>query len=320
MEIKISQAHDLLMHKVILAGIERKDAKFIVDCYIESELTGRASHGVSKLLRELKHFSERQGNPMIVDDKNAIASVDANKEIGELSARFCIEESIKRASKYGISFVSLSNTQRIGSLGPLVRLYSDNGMVGILSNSSESVASPGVGFRGFLGTNPLAIAIPDTEPIIIDFATAKKAMADTWQKKMNSELLPNETYLDSRANYTTSPNDASYVEIFGGVKGFGLSLFIEIMTASFSHGKVGSKKSNKYDIGYLFIAIDPSTTSSKNIISQNISILRKDARKAAVDPSAPQILFPGDHARALRIQNETRGTIIVSEETYSSLL
>jgi LDH2 family malate/lactate/ureidoglycolate dehydrogenase len=129
---------DVYELKALMEAILKKrrfsnqEAKDIAFQYWDAELRGKRAHGLGKFLVEVAYFSQRKGKPKIVIDKGAVVLVDGNKEVGQLSAQFCVNHVTSLAKQYGVAVVGLLNTQRYGILDTWARMIAERDMVGIV--------------------------------------------------------------------------------------------------------------------------------------------------------------------------------------------
>ena len=109
----------------------------------------------------------------------------------------------------------------------------------VMAQSPEFVAPLG-GRKGVFGTNPLCVAVPGpTEgPLILDMATAAITLFGAITAKANGTQLPPGVAVDSEGNPTRDPAAAlaGAFLTFGGHKGSGLSLIVELLGGVLSGG------------------------------------------------------------------------------------
>jgi L-2-hydroxycarboxylate dehydrogenase (NAD+) len=290
MKISISELKTLMRKKIQSSGVSSKNCEFVINYYIEAELIGKKSHGIGKFCWESQYFKERLGSPFIEKDLKTILTINGNKELGPLAAKFAVELLKKRSKKYGLAIVFMKNAQRYGALNTWARILAENNLIGLVMNTSEPlVAYPGA-LTNVLGTNPLGIGIPATKPVIIDMATSKKAMGLTWQCLRENSKLPDQTFFDSKGKYTTNPRLAKSVEVFGGYKGFYLSLFIQMFCDSLWDNK---KTKNKFDFGYVFFAFNPSFIINIKKFKNNNDLLIKKIKSSKTNNKV-KIIIPGE--------------------------
>jgi len=307
--------HDIAVKK---GGLTNRAADIVVNDYLNAELLGKKTHGIEKFCRECNTFKERRGSPKIICDNGSVILIDANKEIGQLAADFCTSLAIRRAKKYGISIIAMSNSQRYGVLGTWVRKIAQSNLVGLIMNSSEPAAVPYGNASKILGTNPIAFGIPTTgDPLVFDMATSKCAMSNIGLSIYENKKLPKSSFFDVKGKYTTNPRKAYAVEIFGGYKGLGLSLAIEVMSGSMISAKMGKKIKSPYDIGYYFQAIDPTIftdiTKFKKVNTEFIKQLKTSPRKS-------QLVIPGEISEKKKKFGLKAGTLEISNLLYRSLI
>jgi LDH2 family malate/lactate/ureidoglycolate dehydrogenase len=100
------------------------------------------------------------------------------------------------------------------------------GFIGIvLCNSPAQMTAPN-GKSKLLGTNPLAIAVPNGEkPIVLDMATSAVAKSKIKQMKEKGECIPLGWALDENYQPTQDAEAAlkGYVLPMAGFKGYGLA-------------------------------------------------------------------------------------------------
>lgn len=86
MNVKIFEIKKKLLDVIQKESLTLKEAEVIADQYLDAELRGKKSHGLGKFFVELRYFKDRISKPKIIKEKGPVALVDANREIGQLSA------------------------------------------------------------------------------------------------------------------------------------------------------------------------------------------------------------------------------------------
>jgi uncharacterized oxidoreductase len=91
-----------------------------------------------------------------------------------------------------------------------------------------------------LGTNPFACAVPsgpDRDPILVDFATSGVAEGKLKMARAKGEMIAPGLLLNSDGQESTNPADfysGGVLLPFGGHKGYGLSVMIELLGGALS--------------------------------------------------------------------------------------
>lgn len=320
MEINIFVLKSLLIKILRKKGLKQSEAAIIVDEYWEAEISGKRTHGIAKLLKELPYVVDRKGSPFIITNNKAVVLVDANKEIGQLGAKFCIDILLKRTKCYGIGLVGMKNSQRYGSLSFWVNKIAEANLIGIITNSCEPATTAFGGATPILGTNPIAIGIPTfKDPIVLDMATSKVSMSTLLYSSIYGKSLPKETFIDSKGSYTTDPTRVIAVEHFGGYKGFGLSFMLEILAGALVSANMGRDINSPYDAGYYFQAIDPSVFQDIKIFKKHVNQFALEVKDSKLRNGFDEIIIPGERSKNIKRQNIKKGTIEISSKLFESL-
>jgi len=292
-KIKTSRAvvKDLMIHICTNEGLSLSDADVVVANYLEAETLGKRTHGISKFIFESQFFKERQGYPKAVVDTGPLLKLDGNKEVGPIAADYAVKLASERAKQYGISIVGMNNIQRYGILRTWARQFSDQQLFGIAMNTCESAMVGYGGKKKVLGTNPLSFAIPvKNKTYVVDMSSSEVAMSLIWQCLREGSELPLDTFYDSEGVFTRDPKEAKAVKGFGGIKGYNVALLIQMMCGPLFGFKTASGIKDMYDIGYIFIAIDPDkTTDYARFIESNTALVVELEQSGAVIPGARSV-------------------------------
>lgn len=318
---RIAALRELMLRALAMRGLAGEQADILVDDYLGAQLEGRPAHGLSRFLLLDEALAGRGGPPRLVRQTAAYALVDGQRELGQLAAMFCIDLLARMAGQSGLAMVGLFNASRYGRLTPYGRKLADAGFVGILLNGAGSpVVAPRRGGRPVIGTNPVCFAFPATGgSLVFDFATSKRSWSEILQAAIERRPLPDDVFLDGEGNPTRDPRAVAAVLPFGEVKGFALGIAIEILAGALVAARMGSAAQTQYDLGFLFIAIDPAVFTSPAAFRDEAAALASEVR--ASDPSPfDTVRFPGDRSRARRQQAEASGVVEVEASTLAGLI
>ena len=97
MKAKIDEVRSILISKLKARGLSDEEAKTIAAEYLEGELRGRLSHGLSSFLRGITRVNDRTGVPELVEDGDCHALIDGKKGVGQLVGKFAMDLGIKKA-------------------------------------------------------------------------------------------------------------------------------------------------------------------------------------------------------------------------------
>ncbi|WP_434444263.1 Ldh family oxidoreductase [Lentzea sp. E54] len=276
MHVPIDEVRQLMAAVCTGAGMSEVESGAVVDHYLDGELRGKTSHGVAKFCFESQFFATRAGRPFVVEDFGAVAVVDGNREVGPLSVGFAVDIVIEKARRFGIGLVGMNNTQRHGALGYWTRRIAEQGQLGVVMNTSTADSTVVGATRPFLGVNPLSFAFPaEGGAIVADLSTTVAPMGRLWEARRGNGGLENGQFVDANGSFTTDPEEAVAAVIFGGHKGFALSLLVQLLTGSVFGFPMGERIESLLDTGYAFIAVDPSFGGErKTFVDENSALVR----------------------------------------------
>jgi hydroxycarboxylate dehydrogenase B len=296
-------------------GASPTEAAVVGPSLVKSDLFGYSSHGVMRIpfyLQMLKDGDIRSEAELeTIADSPAGLATDANWGFGRVQCGRLLDELTTRCIENGSAIGTIRNCSHIGRLGEYCEIAAnDHGLVSIAMvnthGAARRVAPPG-GIRPRLGTNPLAMGVPNgNEALILDFSTSATAEGKVRVKQIAGEQVPAGWLIDSAGEPTQDPNTLygdppGTILPMGGdqaYKGFGLSLMIDIFSGAISGGLCARETPITPKGNCVFIMlIDPNRFGGNDIFTREVQSLtgfvRSCPRKSGVD----QILLPGDPER-----------------------
>ena len=328
MDISIDELHRTLLDAFLALGAPEEEAAAAAEMCLDSELREHRSHGarlVRNIAREYAQGAERRAELTVENDTPASATVDGGYHLSPFVHRTAVDLVADKAAAVGIAMVGVRRAGVSGALGYLVERIARRGLVGIALNSTPVVVvAPGTSSPN-LGTNPLAVAVPRRagEPLVLDMATSAIAFNNVMRLRALGEPLPEGVALDTEGRPTSDPDatlDAQgrgRVLPFGGHRGFGLALMIELIVSGYVTGRAGAVKRGDVlhepdDFGALYLAFDPR--------------LLGDAAsgEAAVEALLAEIAdaggrLPGEQSRRLREAHLAAGTVTLDDNAIEVL-
>ncbi|PJF43372.1 MAG: hypothetical protein CUN50_00145 [Candidatus Thermofonsia Clade 1 bacterium] len=304
-----------------IRGLSAEQTEPIVAEYLDAELCGVRSHGVLKMLALPKAIRERQGAPHIALDRGFAALVDGQRELGVLAAHFCTALAIERARAHGFGMVALHNAARYGRLAPFGERIAQAGMIGLIMNVGGTFAAPPNTNVPALGVNPMCLALPraDGAPIVGDFATTEGVWSEVLLAQLEDRQLPPQRFIAADGAYTTQPEQAYAVRIFGGIKGFLLNLTIEALCSALIGALPAHKAQSEYDLGFLFMAFSGTLFRSEaELMAQELSALADMLRRLPQAASEP-LRLPNEGSAARRAESLRRGTLDLHPKLWARL-
>jgi LDH2 family malate/lactate/ureidoglycolate dehydrogenase len=311
---------------LVACGVDAEDAALVARSVVAADLEGHGSHGLIRLpmyCRRLRSgVIDPKARPALIRETASTAMLDARNCLGPVSARRAAEIATGKAAATGVGVCAVRNGNHLGALAFHLRdICKQRGQIVLaFSNSAPGLAPPG-GRRPYLGTNPIAAAIPTgEEPVMVDMATSQVARGRVMRALRLGEPIPGDWAADSEGRPTTDPKAAleGWMLPMGGPKGFALALLVEALTGVLSDSGVGPEVGGNYintdkpsRSGHCFIAIDPGAFGEgyRERMDGLVSGIR------AVEPveAGRPVRVPGDRRRAERAERERDGVELPSE-------
>ncbi|MFF4410400.1 Ldh family oxidoreductase [Streptomyces sp. NPDC001404] len=318
-QVDIRRVRALMARACEAAGVPQEKAGFVVDHYLAGELRGKPSHGVAKFCFEVRFFSHRIGAPRIQREYGALAVVDAQREIGPLSAHYAVGLAVRKARALGAGIIGMINTQRYGILAQWSESLAAEGLIGIAMNTSRAEATVHGGRTPLLGVNPISFAFPTLdEPFVADMSTTLAPMGVLWEARRTGARLPHDCFVDGQGQFTDDPDDAVSAVIFGEHRGFALSLLVQVLTGSLFGFPMGSDVDATWNTGYTFIALDPTFGGALPGCSAGNTAL-VHAMKDAITREGGPVRLPGQTSRHRMALAQRAGTVELERAVHRRL-
>jgi LDH2 family malate/lactate/ureidoglycolate dehydrogenase len=308
-------------------GVPREYAEVVSDQLILANLRGVDSHGIIRLPVYVRGILEGDINPnpkiKILKEGTSYLLVDGDNGIGQVVALKTTELVIKKARESGVCVAGIRNLKHIGMLAYYVLKIVDNGMVGLVTaNASPNIAPLGCK-KPITGTNPLAIGFPVSgrPPIILDMAMSVVARGKILVAAHKGERIPEGWAMNKEGRMTTDPKEAieGILLPFGGYKGFGLAVAIDILCGIVLGGGYSLKmRRSFYSQGGVVIgAVDVGVFRPYNEYLMEIEEYIKEV-KATPTADGSEVLLPGEPEYRNYLDRVKNG-IPIDDETLKEL-
>lgn len=286
-------------------GFSREDAAQITDVLILADLYGVKSHGTQRLVRYHKAIENDSikvnAKPEIVFETPVSAVIDGHAGMGQLVATFANKLAIEKAKKVGMAFVTVRNSNHYGIAGYYTKMACDEGLIGISTTNSESIAVHTNSREAVLGSNPIAFAMPaDPIPFWFDAATTvvprgklevynkeDKPLVDSWAIDEKGQICTNAQHVLECINAKNGGGILTLggaTESTGSHKGYGYSMISEILSSITSGGATSNHHIRAKGVGagscHSFIVIDPKIFGDVKEIKNNLSVFLQELRDA----------------------------------------
>lgn len=318
--VTIPDLKDKMLAAMTIRGLTAKEAEIVIAPFIEAELRGKRTHGINKFF-VIDDGLHNRGTPRIIRDKFSYALIDGNKELGFLCADMAMDMAIQKAKQHGSGIVGLTNAFYFSVLWPYARKAAEAGLVSIIMKSGGPAGvAPFGGADPIMGINPLSIGIPARGgPIILDMAAAQKPWGEVNLARVENRPLAPNTFIDKNGNFTTDPAQAEAIIPFGGAKGYGLNLAIEVLTGAFVGARMGLQVKEVYDTGNLFIALSPEMFTEMDTFLDSVEVLKTELKSSRPMANFPEVYLPGEQGDALFKKNTVKGSLEIPKDIWDAL-
>ncbi len=293
----------------IRTGVPRHHAEKVAESLIHADLRGIESHGISRLPiyieRIMKKLIEPANEEAIIADHGGMILLDGQNQLGAVVGRRALAIAMERARQTGIAAVGVRNSNHFGACSYYAEKAIGEGMILLVFSNAPQTMAPIGGTRPFFGSNPLAIGIPaGQEPsFLLDMATTVVARGKIALAAKKGEAIPEGLALDASGVPTTDPAAALLGSILpiGGPKGYGIAMFIDILTGLLTGAGYGESVYSLYDnwehpqnVGHVFLAINIGHFLPREIFIRKMDDYIRQIKAVPRREGVEEIFIPGE--------------------------
>ena len=319
------KAKELVVERLTEVGLKHHHAMKVAEVLVHADLRNVNSHGV---LRTEHYVNRIKAGGINVDanitfEKSGIVTgvVDGDDGMGHVIADMAMNHAIDTAKENGVGMVTAINSSHCGALSYFVERATQHNLIGIAMTHTDKAVVPFGGKESFLGTNPIAYGIPakKNKPFILDMATSNVALGKVLAYKEEGKEIPHGWGVNREGESVTNPDEVVSLSPFGGPKGYGLSLIVDIFSGLLSGSAFGPHISKMYGeldrkrkLGHYFCVIDPNMFTNLEDFLQNMDDMMDELRMVPPAPGASQVFAPGEMEQKHEEYNTEHGISIVA--------
>ena len=245
------------------------------DVLVWANLHGVDTHGVRNLRPNyvdgiLSGKIKPRAEFHIEHETSVTARIDGDRGLGLAAGPWAMRLAMQKASDHGVGIVVVRNSHHYGAAGYHAAMAVPQDMIGISltglmwPKGNSLGVLPMFGKLPMLSTNPIAVAVPSgvEAPFLLDMATSITPYNRVMLYREVGQPIPEGWALDSDGVMTTDPAVARHLlplggtREFGGHKGFGLGVMVEIFCALLSGGWDKSEDGySQIGDGHFFMAL-----------------------------------------------------------------
>ena len=306
------------------AGSDATEARLVGDHLVDANLVGHDSHGVIRIAKYLEWHAEGQvlanQHVEVVRDSPCHLLVDGRFGYGQVIGCEAIELAIDKARQSGICALGVRNSGHLGRIGAWAEQAADAGLASIhfVNTSGFGIlVAPFGGTDRRLSANPIAAGAPtsDAPPLILDMSTSAIAEGKIQVARNQGKELPEGCTIDAdgRPNRDPArfygPPEGALLPV-GGHKGYGLSVFCEILAGALTGGQTtnpANSTAGRLVNNMLSVVFDPAAFCGADEFRAEVTRMAQWVK--ASPPVAPggEVLLPGELEQRTRAERERNG-------------
>ncbi|EAN1187788.1 3-dehydro-L-gulonate 2-dehydrogenase, partial [Salmonella enterica] len=224
-------------------NIAEDTADECAEMFARTTESGVYSHGVNRFPRFIQQLDNGDiipdAKPQRVTSLGAIEQWDAQRAIGNLTAKKMMDRAIELASDHGIGLVALRNANHWMRGGSYGWQAAEKGYIGICWTNSIAVMPPWGAKECRIGTNPLIVAIPSTPITMVDMSMSMFSYGMLEVNRLAGRELPVDGGFDDNGQLTKEPGVIEKnrrILPMGYWKGSGLSIVLDMIATLLSNG------------------------------------------------------------------------------------
>ncbi|MDD5727915.1 MAG: Ldh family oxidoreductase [Victivallales bacterium] len=310
-------------------GIAAENAETAAAVLTAADLRGIASHGTARLRRYVDGLKTGQMLPDAVDriitETDASLVIDAGGGMGAPVSVRTMRRIIEKAGKYGAAFGCVRNSNHFGIAGYYAGMAGNVDMIGIAMTNTAALGVPTFGRHVMFGTNPIAFCAPaDKEhSFLLDMSTTVVSRGKIEVYAAAGKPLPYDWAVDRSGKSATDAqailNDMLHRygggilplggegEQFGGYKGYGLAVMVDILCAVLCGAPFGpdicDTELSSARVGHFFGAVRLDLFRDSGAFKRDMDRMIKQLRESEPAEGCERVYVAGQKEREQETRN-----------------
>jgi L-2-hydroxycarboxylate dehydrogenase (NAD+) len=324
--------------------LSESDARMSADALVAANLRGIPSHGVGRLWRYVNGIVSGLMLPTaqvetLMDTPSSVV-VDAHGTMGAPVSVRTMTKVIDKASLSGAAFGCVRDSNHFGIAAYYALMALPHDMLGLAMTNSGMLAVPTFGCHPMFGTNPLAFAAPaDQEKgFVLDMSTTVVTRGKIELYERRGKPVPEGWVVDGAGrpavDARTILQDLSRGtgggilplggagELFGGHKGYGLAVMVDILCAVLSGAPFGPSvvdtETSSARVSHFFGAIRIDRFRDPQDFRRDMDRMLSDLRSSVPMEGAERVYFAGQKEFEQEERCRCEG-VPVSKATYQEI-
>lgn len=323
--IEAEKVKELASRKLKEAGLNGIHAEKVAEVLVHADLRNVNSHGVLRTEHYVNRLKAGGINPDAQISFKATGPVtgivNGDDGFGHMIGDVAIDHAIDMARQSGVGMVTAINSSHCGALSYFVQKAAEANLIGIAMTHTDKVVVPFGGSSPFFGTNPIAYGVPakNNKPFILDMATSNVALGKVLQAREEGKDIPSGWGVDKNGTPVTDPNKVVSLAPFGGPKGYGLAVIVDIFSGLLAGAAFGPHISKMYDdldqkrkLGHYFCVINPSFFTDTDTFLEQMDRMMDELKQVPPAPDIERVFVPGEIEQIHEENNRENGIRIAS--------
>jgi L-2-hydroxycarboxylate dehydrogenase (NAD+) len=300
-------------------NLSEDDARMAAAVLVAADARGIPSHGVARLQRYVNGLKTGLMLPEapieVLVDTPSSTILHAHGAMGAPVSVRAMESVINKAETNGAAFGCVRDSNHFGIAGYYAMMALEEDMLGIAMTNTAALGVPTFGRQVMYGTNPLAFAAPADEEraFVLDMSTTvvtrgKIEMYDRLGKELPLGWAVDKTGQPARDARSILDDMFHRVgggilplggagEDFGGYKGYGLSVMVDILCAVLCGAPFGpdlsDTETSSARVSHFFGAVRIDTFRDPQEFRRDMDRLLRGLRNCPLAEGAERVYFAG---------------------------
>lgn len=309
------------------AGAPPDLAQQVADVLVDNHLAGHDSHGILRIPEYLKSIVDGEivptARPEVLQETPNSALISGHWALGQVTGLYAADLAIAKARAHGVAVVSVVQAAHTGRLAAFTdrAARQDVVMFMVIGTVDRPMTAPYGGAAAVLGTNPIAVSMPNPAgaPVTLDIATSAIAAGKVKVAKARHQQLPPNVILDKHGQPSVNPQDfldGGFLLPFGGHKGYALAVMAELLSGPLIGAEAYPGVTARS--GIFIFAMDAQLFRPKSDYAS--ALAHRLGQIKGVPPAAgfDEVLVPGEPEARVRAQRAREG-IPIPDDTWSAV-
>ena len=314
-------------------GVPGQAAEDCARILVLGEMMGLTTHGVGRILSYGERLAiggiDPKAELRVEAPAPAMRRIDGCNGLGPSIGAVALRQAMEAARETGIAIVFCAGSNHFGPIAPYALLAAQSGFASLIASNASVTIAPSGGREARLGNNPLGFGFPNPGgmPIILDMAMSVVARGKIRDAAKAGTPIPEGWATDAEGRPMTDARTAldGFLLPFGGYKGYGLSLCVDMLTgllsgaAYLTHVKSWvDDPEDPQNLGHTFVLIDTARLMPASDLSERMTDFQRQVHGTPpVDPDQP-VLLPGER-ELKRLEAARASGMDVNGETLAKL-